>query len=193
MLINYIAKLGNPARNATSASLIFIAAVAMYRWTITPQSGYLGAAKGYESAMNKIIEQSKITSIQVEGKRKELQALLESSTQLQSSLFTGDQAKEFFSDLQIISEQAGCAVQSTHFTTGKSGSENEHLGIESKSANVSVVGVYQDIEKLIGRLQARTQKVWIDSVRMRTLDENSDRIICDLTVTICQIKEKHTS
>lgn len=193
MLINYIAKLGNPARNATSASLIFIAAVAMYRWTITPQSGYLAAAKGYESAMNKIIEQSKITSIQVEGKRTELQALRESSTQLQSTLFTGDQAKEFFSDLQIISEQAGCAVQSTHFTTEKSGTENKHLGIESKSANVSVVGVYQDIEKLIGRLQARTQKVWIDSIRMRTLDENSDRIICDLTVTICQIKEKHTS
>jgi Tfp pilus assembly protein PilO len=189
MLIKNLAKLGNPARNATSASLIFIAAVAMYRWAITPQSGYLAAAKGYESVMNKVIEQNKITAVQVEARRKKLKELRESSTQLQSTLFTDDQAKEFFSDLQVISEQAGCAVQSTYFVAEKSKSENEHLGIETKSANISVVGLYQDIERLIGRLQARTQKVWIDSIRMRTLDESSDSIICDLTITICQIKE----
>ncbi|MBN2592811.1 MAG: hypothetical protein JXA81_04825 [Sedimentisphaerales bacterium] len=192
MLINYIAKLSSPARNATSASLVFIAAVAMYRWAIIPHTGYLSSAKGYESTMNKVIGQNKILAVQVETKRKKLQGLSESSTLLQSTLFTGDQAKEFFSDLQVISEQEGCAVQSTHYVTEKSKSENDHLGIETKSANISVVGIYQDIEKLIGRLQTRTQKVWIDSIRMRTLDENSDSIICDLTVTIFQIKEKRT-
>ena len=192
MLINYLAKLSNPARNATSASLIFIAAVAMYRWAITPQSGYLSAAKGYESAMTKVIEQNKITAVQVEAKRKKLQGLRESSTQLQSVLFTHDQAKEFFSDLQVISEQAGCVVQSTNFATEKANSESEHVGIETKSAIISVMGVYQRIEKLIGRLQTRTQKVWIDSIIMRTLDESSDNVICDLTITICQIKQKDT-
>ena len=192
MLINYIAKLSSPARNATSASLIFITAVAMYRWAITPHTGYLSSAKGYESTINNVIGQNKILAVQVETKRKKLKELSESSTQLQSTLFTGDQAKEFFSDLQVISEQEGCAVQSTHYVTEKSKSGNENLGIESKSANISVVGIYQDIEKLIGRLQTRTQKVWIDSIRMRTLDENSDSIICDLTVTIFQIKEKRT-
>ena len=192
MLINYLAKLSNPARNATSVSLIFIAVVAMYRWTITPQSGYLSAARGYESAMNKVIEHNKIIADQVEAKREKLQVLRESSTQLQSTLFTQDQAKEFFSDLQIISEQAGCVVQSTSFDNEKASSENKHLGIETKSANISVMGVYLDIEKFVGRLQARTQKVWIDSISMRTLDESSDKVICDLTITICQIKEKQT-
>ena len=192
MLINYLAKLSNPARNAASASLIFIAAVAMYRWTITPQSGYLSAARGYESAVNKVIEHNKIIINQVEAKREKLQELRESSTQLQSTLFTHGQAKEFFSDLQIISEQAGCVVQSTSFDTEKPSSENKHLGIETKSANLNVMGVYQDIEKLVGRLQVRTQKVWIDSIRMRALDVSSDNVICDLTITICQIKEKQT-
>lgn len=192
MLINYLAKLNNTARNATSAALILIAVVAMYRWAIKPQSGYLSSARGYESAMNKVIEHNKIIANQVEAKREKLKELRESSTQLQSTLFTKDQAKEFFSDLQIISEQAGCVVQSTNFDTEKENSESEHLGIETKSAIISVMGVYQNIENLVGRLQTRTQKVWIDSIRMRSLDEESDNIICDLTVTIYQIKEKQT-
>ena len=189
MLTKNLAKLSNPARNATSASLVFIAALAMYKWVIAPQSGYLTAAKGYESTMNKVIERNKITAGQVKTKKEKLQQLRESSVQLQSMLFTNDQAKEFFSDLQVIAEQAGCAVQATHFVNEKSRDENEHLSIETKNASISVVGLYQNIERLVGRLQARTQKVWIDYIKMQTIDENSDRIICDLTITICQIKE----
>lgn len=191
MLINYLVKLGNPARNATSASLIIIVSVAMYKWTITPQSSYLSAAKGYESAMNKVFEQNTMFTTQLEARKKKLQELQESSFQLQSVLFTGSQAKEFFSDLQVIAEQAGCIVQSTNFVTEKARSENNHLGIETKSADISVMGVYQNIENLVGRLQTRDQKVWIDSIRMRAVDQNSDTIICDLTVTICYIKERH--
>jgi len=190
MLINYLVKLGNRVRNATSASLIIIALVAMYKWTITPQSSYLSAAKGYESAMNKVIEQNTMITTRVAARKKKLQELLESSSQLQSALFTYSQAKEFFSDLQVIAEQAGCVVQSTNFVTEKARSEDNHLGIETKSADISVMGVYQNIENLVGRLQARDQKVWIDSIRMRTVDQNSDTIICDLTVTICHTKER---
>jgi len=190
MLINYLVKLGGPARNATSASLIIIASVAMYKWTITPQSGYLSSAQGYESAMNKVFEQNTIFTTQVAARKKRLQELQKNSSQLLSAMFTGSQAKEFFSDLQVIAEQAGCVVQSTHFLTEKARSENNHLGIETKSADISVVGVYQNIENLIGRLQAREQKVWIDSIRMHTVDQNSDTIICDLTVTICHITER---
>jgi Tfp pilus assembly protein PilO len=190
MLVNYLVKLGNPARNAASTSLIIIASVAMYKWTIMPQSGYLSAAKGYESSMNKVFEQNAKFTTRLEGRKKKLQELQKSSSQLQSALFTGSQAKEFFSDLQVIAEQAGCIVQSTNFVTEKERSQDNHLGIETKRADMSVMGVYQNIENLVGRLQARDQKVWIDSVKMRTVDQNSDTIICDLTVTICHTKER---
>ena len=190
MLINHLAKLSNPVRNATAASLIFIAAVAMYKWTVMPQSSYLSSAKAYESVMNRVTKHNKVIVSQVEAKRKELQELRESSSQLHNTLFTDAQAKEFFSDLQIISEQAGCIVQSTNFITEKARPENGDVGIEVKSADISVMGAYQDIEKLIGRLQTRAQKVWIDSIRMRTLDRSSDKVMCDLTVTICLIRER---
>ena len=192
MLVDNLAKLGSSKRNATSAALIVIAAFAMYNWMVTPQATYLSAARGYESAMNKVVEQNKSIARQIEIKKKELQVLHEKSAQLQSVLFTHNQAKEFFSDLQVISEQAGCVVHSINFIADKRNPENERLGVVTRSAAISVVGVYRDIVKLVERLQTRTQEVWIDELEVQTLDPSSDKARCDLTVTICQIMDKDT-
>ena len=192
MLVDNLAKLGSSTRNATSASLIVIAAFAMYNWMVTPQATYLSAARGYESAMNKVVEQNKSIARQIEIKKKELQVLHEKSAQLQSVLFTHNQAKEFFSDLQVISEQAGCVVHSINLIADKRNPENERLGVVTRSAAISVVGVYRDIVKLVERLQTRTQEVWIDELEVQTLDPSSDKARCDLTVTICQIMDKDT-
>ncbi|MHC4329838.1 MAG: hypothetical protein ACYSWW_17115 [Planctomycetota bacterium] len=192
MLVEHFAKLGSPARNATSASLIVIAALAMYKWTVTPQTAYLSAARGYESAIEKVVEQSETIAQKVGIKKKELQALRENSAQLQSVLFTPDEAKEFFSDLQVISEQAGCAVQSVNLLADRQEPENERLGVATSSAALSVVGVYKDIARLLARLQARTEKVWIGSIELRILDPSSDKARCDLTVIICHNMDKDT-
>lgn len=192
MLVDSFAKLGGSTRNATSAALIVIAAFAMYKWTVTPQTTYLSSAKGYESAMDKIVEQNKSIAMQIEIKKKRLQTLRENSTQLQSVLFTPDQAKEFFSDLQVISEQAGCTVYSINLIDDKRDPENERLGVVTRSAAISIVGVYRDMVKLIERLQARPEKVWIGEIEVQTLDSGSDKARCDLTVTICQIMDKDT-
>ena len=60
-------------------------------------------------------------------------------------------------------------------------------GIVTESAVLSVVGAYRNIAKLMERLQSRTQKVWIDSVQVQTLDYSSDQPKCDITITICVI------
>ena len=192
MLVNTIAKLNKSARNGISASLIIIAVIAMYRWTIPPHTNYLSSAKSYEYAINDMIEHSKIIKTQVELKKKELQELRENSSQLESVLFTPKEAKEFFSDLEVISVQSGCAVESLNFNTERAESSEKHIGIKIQSTNISVVGIYKDIEAFIGRLQSRTQKVWIDSIRMENLDETSSNILCDLTITIYQISDKGT-
>ena len=192
MLANSLAKLNKPARNGISASLIIIAVIAMYRWTIPPQSYYLSSAKSYEYAINDMIEHSKIIKTQVELKKKELQELRENSSQLENVLFTPKEAKEFFSDLEVISVQSGCAVESLNFGAEKTESDEKHIGIKIRSAIISVVGVYKDIETFVETLQSRTQKVWIDSIKMENVDETSSSVICDLTITIYQISDKDT-
>jgi len=189
MLVENLAKLGSRTRNATSASLIVITALAMYKWTITPQTAYLSAAKGYESAMCKVMEQNKSVAMQIEIKKKQLLSLRNNSDQIQSMLFTPDQAKEFFSDLQVTSEKAGCAVYSVNLLADRIDPENERLGVVTKSATLSVVGVYRNITNLLASLQTQIQKVWIDSIELRVLDPSSDKAKCDLTITICQIMD----
>ena len=195
MLVDNLTKLSHSSRNAVSASLILIAALAMYNWIVAPRTNYLLAAQRYEFAMDNVVKKNKTIDNRVEVKKKKLQELLEQSAQLQSTLFTFDQAREFFSDLQAISEQTGCIVYSVNLITNnpspiKDGQLQDTAGIVTKSAVLSVVGVYKNITKLIERLQSRTQKVWIDSVKVQALNNSSDRPRCDITITICALTDK---
>jgi len=192
MLIDNLAKTGHSTRNATSASLIVIAAFAMYNWTVTPYVTSLSSAKTYESVMDNLAKESKIIATRNEIKRKNLEKLRGQSEQLLSMLFTPDQAREFFSDIEIISGQTGCAVRSINLLISKKRNEYEHLGIGIKSVELSVVGLYGDIAKLIGRLQTYSQKVWLDSIELRVADYGSDTVECSLTITIYEIVDKDT-
>jgi len=197
MLVDKLAKLNRSTRHTVSVSLIVIAALAMYNWLVTPHADYLSAAQGYESVMDNVVEKNKTISSIVNIKRKKLQELGEKSAQLQSILFTPDQAREFFSDLQAVSEETGCVVYSLNLMTNKPSPKDrdseDTSGIVTKSAVLSVVGVYGNIAKLMERLQARTQKVWIDSVQVRTLDYSSDQPRCNITITICELTDKETA
>lgn len=197
MLVDKLAKLNRSTRHTVSVSLIVIAALAMYNWLVTPHADYLSAAQGYESVMDNVVEKNKTIRNIVNIERKKLQELSEKSAQLQSILFTPDQAREFFSDLQAVSEETGCVVYSLNLMTNKPSPKDrdseDTSGIVTKSAVLSVVGVYRNIAKLMERLQARTQKVWIDSVQVRTLDYSSDQPRCDITITICALTDKETA
>ena len=192
MLVDNLAKIGHSRRKVTSASLIVIAALAMYKWTVMPHAASLSSARAYESVMENLGTESKVITTRVELKRRKLKELREQSTQILSLLFTSDQANEFLSDLEVISEQTGCAVHAINLLTGEN-AKYEHLGIRTKSAELSVVGSYRDITKLIRRLQDRSQKVWLDSMVLQAIDHNSDKVGCCLTLTICETMDKDNS
>ncbi len=197
MLINNLTKLNRSSRNAASAALIVIAAIAMYNWIVAPQATCLSAAQRYESVMGNIVKKNKVIVDTVKSKKKKLQELRDQLARFQSILFTPDEARDFFSDLQAISEQAGCTVYSLNFITGKlspeDGRSENTSGVVAKGVVLSVVGVYKNIIKLIERLQARTQKVWIDSVNMQILDHDSAQPKCNITITIYTIQDKETT
>jgi hypothetical protein len=192
MVVKHLVKANRSTRYAVSASLIVIALLAMYSWLVAPHVVYLSVVQGYESAMANLINKNNLISSKVKVKKKKLQELQEKSAQLQSTLFTSDKAREFFSDLQAISEQTDCVVQSLNMVkkNPKEKQPEDASGIVTRSAVLSVVGLYKDMPRLIQRLQARTQKVWIDSMKILTVEYNSDRPRCDITITICEIQDK---
>jgi len=192
MLVDNLAKTGHSTRNATSASLIVIAAFAMYNWTVTPHATSLSSAKAYESAVDNLAKESKIIATRIKIKRKKLEELRGQSAQLLSMLFTPEAAREFFSDIEAIAEQTDCVIHSINLFASEKRNEYEHIGIGIKSAKLSVVGRYRDIARLIGRLRARSQKVWLDSMDLRAVDHSSDTVGCSLTITIFEIVDEDT-
>ncbi len=197
MLVDNLAKLNRPSRNALSAALIIIAAIALYNWMVAPHATYLFAAQQYESVVGSVAKKNKIISNVIGVKKKKLQELSEQFAQLRCTLFTPDEAKEFFSDLRVVCEGAGCTVHSLKFILMESSSQQKQFedasGAVVNSAMLSVTGVYSNVIELVEILQKRTQKVWIDSIEMVALDGDSAKLNCDMAITIYTIHSKETT
>ena len=194
MVFGSLAKLNRTSRYAVFGALIIIATIAMYISIVAPHVRYLSAAQQYECVVGDIAKKKKTVSNTVKGRKKELQKLQEQCVQLEGTLFSPEKAKEFFSDLCPLSEQAGCTVHSLRFppiAAGPGGGQSKNLsGIVAKRAILSVAGVYGNIISLMERLQGRAQKVWIDSLEIQSLDDYYDQLKCDITIVIYTIQNK---
>ncbi len=197
MLISKLARLNSSSRNAASLAFVLIAALAMYNWMVAPHTTYLLAARRCESVVDEGIKKKEAFSKTVEMKQRKLEQLCEQSSLLHSIFFTDDKAREFFSDLQVISEHSGLVVNAVNLIQRpldhKAGPQQEVPGAAPKSAVLSVVGGYENVITLLQRLQARTEKVWIDSVKMQALDFRSAFPRCDITITIYTIQNKEST
>jgi len=197
VLIDNFAKLNRSSRRAVYAALIVIAAIATYNRIVAPHVTRLSAAQRYEFVLGDIMKKNEVINKLVESKRKELQQLREQSARLQNALFSPSEAKEFLSDLEVIVEETDCAVYSLNFKTSEPGLKNEWdkdaSGIAANSVMLSVTGVYDNIIRLVEKIQMRTRRVWIDSLKIKALDGKSPQLKCDMTITIYIIRDKEAS
>jgi Tfp pilus assembly protein PilO len=196
VLIDNLVKLSSGSRNAISAVLVIITTVMLYKLIVLPHVVYLSSVKQYETVLSELVKASKVARSAVIIKKKKLKELGGQFANLQNALFTVKEAKEFFSDLQAISEQAGCVVYSLNFITGgqrsEAGQSEDASGIIANSAALSIIGGYSDLIKLLERLKARPQKVFIDSFKMAGHNDGSGRLRCDMTIKIYTIQDKET-
>ena len=197
MLIDNLAKSNRPSRSAVSAALIVIAAIAMYSWIVAPHTTYLSAAQQYDSTLGNVARKNEVIVNMVEVKKKKLEELREQFARLQSTLFTPSEAKEFLSDLEVIVKETDCAVYSLNLSTSEPVPESKQnkdaSGISANRAMLGVIGVYDNIIRLVEKLQMRTQGVWVDSLKMEALDGDSAQLKCDMTITIYTIQDKETA
>jgi len=191
VLIDNFAKLNRPSRSAVFAALIIIAAIATYKRIVAPHVTYLFAAQQYESVLGNVVKKNKVIHNTVKVKKKKLEESREQFARLKSTLFTPNEAKEFLSDLEVTAKETDCAVSSLNFGASKPVLENkQNKGISANRTTLVVIGVYDNIIRLVEKLQMRTQGVWIDSLKMKTLDGDFTRLKCDMTITIYTIQDK---
>jgi Tfp pilus assembly protein PilO len=196
MLIDNLANLNRSTRSSIFIALIIIATIAMYNWIVAPQMVCLAATQKYESAVSEAVEEGRVVTGEIKAKTGQLQELYEQFTRSRGTLFTPDEAKEFFSDLQAVAEETGCTINSLNLAVGKPSSPDKHKqaedtsGIVANSAVLTVVGQYNSIFTLVEKLQKHPKRIWVDSVEMKIIDFSSSQLKCDMTITIYTIQDK---
>ena len=195
MLINNLTNLSNSTRNTVFGALIIIAAVAIYNWIVDPHVGYLHAAQQYAVVVSKAEEKNKNAVREIKAKTKQLEKLYAQLTEVRGALYTPDETKAFFSDLQAISEEAGCTVKSLNLAVGQRSSAGKQKrpgasSIVANSAMLTVSGQYDDIIQLVEKLQNRAKRIWMDSFRIEIVDSKSDLLECDMTIIVYTAEEE---
>jgi len=197
VLIDNLAKLNRSSRNAVFAGLVIIAAIAMFNRIAAPHLTCLFAAQQYESVLGNVVKKNKVIHNTIKVKKKKLEESREQFALLKSTLFTPNEAKKFLSDLEVTAKETNCVVNSLNFGAGEPVLENKQnkdaSGISANHAMLVVIGVYDNIIRLVEKLQMRTRGVWIDSLKMEALDGDFTRLKCDMTITIYTIQNKETA
>lgn len=189
-LLNSYTKLTYSSKNAVLVVACCIAVVAFYNHFVAPHRNCLRAAQTYETLIGTLESKNKIIATYVKTKKKELQQLQHKSQLIDASLFDDVEAKQFFSGIQAAAEQANCIVDSLKFPQDRKrdSTSRPSQAVEASRMTLSVTGGYRNIVALINKLQDRPERVWIDSLRIKSTA--SGLLRCNMTITVYVMPDK---
>jgi Tfp pilus assembly protein PilO len=183
-------------RNIAFAALVLMGAIAVYNRVVAPHANYVLAAQRYESVANKLTRKNQAIIDDMKIKGKKLEGLEEKLEQMRTNLFEPIEAKEFFSDIEVMSEGANCTIYSLDVSQTRSALKAERSGargyITANHAKLSVVGSYRNIVVLMNKLQGSPRQVWINSVSIKPISDSSEQLKCDISIVIYTTEEKGT-
>jgi Tfp pilus assembly protein PilO len=183
MSVEKIIQINRSHRRVLLVSLVVIAAVAMYRWILSPYTGQLLAAQKYNYALDSAIHKAGVMGTLLEAKKAKIGELTKESDRLRNQLFTPQEVRQFFASLPAAVRQAGCVTQSVSTVPeAQRGSQDDGSGIVAKKAVVTVIGGYNDIIKFLDGLQTFEHKVWIESVRIDA--GGAGKLKCQVLLTL---------
>jgi len=194
MLKDKLIKSSQNSKIILSITIVAIVSLAAYKWVVSPLTAYLHAAKMHERVMSGAQERTAEIEMQISTKQTKLEKLEEEMFDTQTIFFTATRAKEFFLDLEPISIETGCDVESFEFISGNSesgGEDDNDYGVIAKSAEISFNGGYDNIIKFLQRLGSCPERFSINEIVIEPVDSNRFmQLKCRMTVTIYMIQDK---
>jgi len=194
MLAGSFAKLNRSSRNAFCAAIIIIAVIAVYSQIVAPHVTYLFALRQYKSALDRTAAKRSVIENKVKINKKKLEELNGQFARFQNTLFVPQEAEEFFGNLRTLSLKTNCSIYSLDFIASAASPEDrqaeEASDIAAERAMLSVAGVYDNVIKLVESFQMQPRKVWIESLKMESLNDDSPQIKCDINIKIYSMRDK---
>ena len=194
MLKDKLIKSSQSSKVIISITIVAIVSMAAYNWIVAPLTTYLHASQLHETVMEGVQQRATKIESQLNIKQEELEKAENEMFNTQSRFFTTTRAKEFFLDLEPISVETSCDVQSFEFVTNKGvrkgDADNDH-GVIVKSAEISFIGEYDNVIRFLKRLGGCPERFSINKISIESIGDNrSVDLMCQMTVTIYTLQEK---
>jgi len=174
--------------------MIVIVFIAMFDWILSPQISYLKAAERYSWMIDNASQRSGYIIENIEVKNAELEKLKAEVRQIQDNFFTGEKAKEFFSDLEPICLLSDCNIESLTFMPPENIATEENelytTSITLKRAIVSFTGSYENIIKFHKKLSEYSQQVSIEKLTIESNPYFDKLLNVVMTLKIYQVNDK---
>jgi hypothetical protein len=189
-----------------AGSIIGIVTLLTYTWIVAPQTSHLFAAQQYKNMVLNASQKSEVIKKQIETKTIEVASLRQKISDIQDHFFNDRTAREFILDLEPITRQNHCNINSIsepklrkitidsekNVKESPDGGNDRISGIFSKRIAIGLTGRYDNIIKLLKKFNSYSQRISVSNLRIRSEDLGNQERLCDMIITIYIIKNKET-
>lgn len=194
MITKQVARSSHTSRIFIAVSIIAIAALATYNWSISPQTRYLKANQNYEEMAKSVTQKTVLLKKHVKIDEKKLEQL---TTDLENSLsdfFTPEKLMHFFGSLETIAAQTKCTIDNIEFEDDRhretSKDHEAPCTVIMKSARIHFAGQYNNIIRFFTRLSDRPEQISLTSLDIKLIDFTQDILTCNMEITVYLIEDK---
>ncbi len=189
-----ITNISPTSRVLLASTVILIVGFGMYNWTVSPQTSYLNAARLYENMVANAGDKTTMIKGQMETKAGLIMTLEHEIAETEGSFFTSASANEFFSDLEPISLQCDCSIDSLNFMSAEpvvvEGKEKGSSSVSFRRASISLVGRYENIIKFFMKLSSYSQRISVNELFIESTGYKTNELVCHITITIYLIEDE---
>jgi len=194
MLYASINKYRRCSRNTLFGCVIIIAFVMMYNQIVVPHRMCLYAARRHEAVLKSVATANEALLKNISEQKQKIRQLQSNYIELRSGVCVPEGVEKFVGGLQAMARKAGCTVNSVNIVADKSRSKRKktvkETGITTSRVRLKLVAEYADVVELMRTLESQQGKVWLDSIKMEIVSEDSSQLRCDMSITIYAAEDK---
>ena len=196
MAANKLLKTSSSSKIIISISIIGIISLASYSWIVSPQTCNLHAVQQQQLMRSSTGQKTTMIKDKVQSKEVELAELYKEIAMTKDSFFSHKKAKEFFVDLEPLSLQCGCTIDSLMFMPSESVESKEQNGQKSsvtlEKAKIQLTGQYDNITKFLRKLSGYSERITLSRFFMEPIGPRNRELFAEMHMTIYLIEDKET-
>ncbi|MDH7598403.1 MAG: type 4a pilus biogenesis protein PilO [Sedimentisphaerales bacterium] len=191
MLVKELVNLNESSRRAMLAAMVCLMAVAIYRWTISPQLTYLRAVQDYGPVVERMHKQAVSLQAGLQTRRRILEELQQQLQDLQPRFYGLDEAGRIVHQFMAMAGAAGCTVTGIQVRQHQTRPGANPQGPASRlDLEVTVTGSYDGIIGFLKAIQQQHRLIYVTAMNLGPSDQTGQVLQCSLSTAVYLIQQE---